>query len=274
MEKLIDFDGMFDRELLRYMSKNKKKYTEEEWEDAIPKLYRKFGDTYIASAGNTPAGYYAAMTDEALTETFRRHVAEGVPVSGFLQSELEKRDCPAALLALIREGDPALLAAALPSAGEGEALLPVLFSLLERELPEETAQLIEEKLSRYGDRAKEGEIALYRAGIRKQTMLDLLSRTEEKDDRVLEILLREFRTAHDDLPVLAGYLAAYGDERALPVLEEFIKGEINYLEYREVGYAIEALGGEYEPRSFENDPYYLEIKAKSEQLQAPSEGNK
>ena len=64
----------------------------------------------------------------------------------------------------------------------------------------------------------------------------------------------------------ASYLAAYGDERALPVLLERIDGEdINYLEFRELKYAIEALGGEYtRERDFSEDEYYRELLAQSE----------
>ena len=59
----------------------------------------------------------------------------------------------------------------------------------------------------------------------------------------------------------ASYLASYGDVRALPVLLERIEGEdIGFLEFRELKYAIEALGGEYsEERDFSNDPEYLEF---------------
>ena len=40
--KLIDFDGLFDEKLTQYMSENKNKHTEKEWENVIPKLYKKF----------------------------------------------------------------------------------------------------------------------------------------------------------------------------------------------------------------------------------------
>ena len=45
------------------------------------------------------------------------------------------------------------------------------------------------------------------------------------------------------------------------MLLERIEGEdINFLEFRELKYAIEALGGEYtEERDFSNDPYYQEF---------------
>ena len=56
----------------------------------------------------------------------------------------------------------------------------------------------------------------------------------------------------------ASYLAAYGDERALPYLLDKIDEEgITFVEYQELKFAIEALGGEYsKERDFSNDPYF------------------
>ena len=56
----------------------------------------------------------------------------------------------------------------------------------------------------------------------------------------------------------ASYLAAYGDVRALPYLLDRIDGEeINFVEYQELKFAIEALGGEYtKERDFSDDPYF------------------
>ena len=71
MKKLIDFDGMFDEKLAEYMEENAGKYQEKQWEAIIPKLYKKFGDTFVKSAGNTPKGYYAEMSDEELVKSRR-----------------------------------------------------------------------------------------------------------------------------------------------------------------------------------------------------------
>ena len=70
----------------------------------------------------------------------------------------------------------------------------------------------------------------------------------------------------------ASYLAAYGDERALPVLLEAIESDaINFLEFQELKYAIEALGGEYtRERDFSEDAYYKEI-AEQSRLPVPTE---
>jgi hypothetical protein len=60
----------------------------------------------------------------------------------------------------------------------------------------------------------------------------------------------------------ASYLAAYGDERALPLLLERIEDRsLGFVDFQELKYAIEALGGEYdEPRDFSEDKDYLAVE--------------
>ena len=72
--KLVDFDGLFDEKLTQFMEENKNKYTEKQWEDIIPKLYKKFGDTYVAKVKCTPKEYYAKMTNAELAETLIAHL--------------------------------------------------------------------------------------------------------------------------------------------------------------------------------------------------------
>lgn len=91
--KLIDFDGLFDEKLSQYIEENKGKYTEKQWENIIPKLYKKFGDTYVAKVKSTPKQYYAKMTDRELAETLGAHLKQKVPVPDFLCSEIEGRNC-------------------------------------------------------------------------------------------------------------------------------------------------------------------------------------
>ena len=101
--KLYDFDGMFDQKLSDYIAKNAGKYREEEWEDLIPKLYREFGDVYIKSVGNTPNGFYAALSEEELVSALKTHLKRGVPVSEFLCNAIESR-CGASLLMPLLDG--------------------------------------------------------------------------------------------------------------------------------------------------------------------------
>ena len=88
-----------------------------------------------------------------------------------------------------------------------------------------------------------------------------MSRVCERTVEVFGILLDAFNAA-DDCSLQAGYLAAYGDERALPLLLRRIEDRsIGFVEFQELKYAIEALGGEYnEPRDFSGDKDYLAIE--------------
>ena len=266
MKKLIDFDELFDRKLAQYMEEHAGEYSEKQWEDLIPRLYRNFGDTLIKSVGTTPKGYYAEMTDEELVEALKAHHKEGVSVSDFLCRELESRGCPDALLALMQEAEGELLTLTINLAGSSKKALPVYLDILLKTEDEELKDTVTEYLKSNADTVKERVLALYREGVEREYMLEILSRCKQKDDEVFEILLNEFRTAPDDIPMHASYLASYGDERALPVLLDYIdRDETNYLEYQELKYAIEALGGEYNKvRDFSADPYFQEIAAQSQ----------
>ena len=266
MKKLIDFDELFDRKLAQYMEEHAGEYSEKQWEDLIPRLYRNFGDTLIKSVGTTPKGYYAEMTDEELVEALKAHHKEGVSVSDFLCRELESRGCPDALLALMQEAEGELLTLTINLAGSSKKALPVYLDILLKTEDEELKDTVTEYLKGNADAVKERVLTLYREGVEREYMLEILSRCTQKDDEVFEILLNEFRTAPDDIPMHASYLASYGDERALPVLLDYIdRDETNYLEYQELKYAIEALGGEYNKvRDFSADPYFQEIAAQSQ----------
>ncbi len=260
MQKLIDFDALFDEKLAEYMKQNAGKYSEKQWESIIPRLYRQFGDIHIPSVKNTPKGYYAAMTDEELAETLCRHVEEGVPVSDFLCRELEKRDCPDALLKLLGGEDEELLLFAVNLAGANRKAFDAYFRILRTSEDTELKDAVAEQLKADADAAKERALTMYKEGIETDLMLEILSRCKERDDEIYSLLIDAFRTS-GEIPMHASYLAAYGDPRAIPLLLEVIdRDDINYLEYQELKFAIEALGGEYtRERDFSADPYYREI---------------
>ncbi len=99
--KLYDFDGMFDKKITGFIEKNAGKYSESQLEDIIPKLYKQFGDVYIKSVGNTPNGFYSAMTDAELVSALRAHLKQNVPVSAFLCDAIEGRDAVSLLIPLL-----------------------------------------------------------------------------------------------------------------------------------------------------------------------------
>ncbi|MDE6558035.1 MAG: hypothetical protein K2K39_02900 [Clostridia bacterium] len=259
--KLYDFDGMFDEKLSEYVRKNADKYKEREWEDIIPKMYARFGDTVIKSLGKSPNAYYAEMDDKTLISTLRAHLKQGVPVSEFLCNAIEGRDADELLIPLL-SGTEDEIAYALNLLGTSKAALPEYMRLLMTSDSEDVKNTCVDCVKEFADDVKDEALALYKKGVEREYMLEILSRCVLKDDGVYEILINEFRTG-DDVPMHASYLAAYGDERALPALLDKIDEEgISFIEYQELKYAIESLGGSYEKeRDFSNDPYYQAIKA-------------
>ena len=96
----------------------------------------------------------------------------------------------------------------------------------------------------------------------QEWMLEILSRVKIKEDKIYAALLAAFQSG-ENVPMHASYLAAYNDERALPHLLARIEDRtIGFVEFQELKYAIEALGGEYdEPRDFTDDKDYLAVEA-------------
>ncbi len=261
--KLMDFDGLFDEKLTVYMTQNQNKHTEREWEDVIPKLYKQFGDTRIAKIGCTPKEYYARMDKAELVQTLKEHLIQDVPVSEFLCDEIERRGEVDTLLPLLNEEDEAAVSYAINLIGDDRAAFDAYFAILsENRLTEDIRSDVADILRFHADEVKERAMALYRSGKATEYALEILSRVKARDEEIYGVLTAEFQKA-DDTAKCAGYLAAYGDERALSMLLNKIEDRsIGFVEFQELKYAIEALGGSYdEPRDFTADKDYIAVEA-------------
>ena len=275
MEKLIDFDGLFDEKLTQYMHENANKYTEKQWEDIIPKLYKKFGDTYVAKVKCTPKEYYAKMSNEELTQTLSAHLQQDVPVPEFLCSEIEKRGEAETLLPLLQGEDTQTAVYAMNLLGDDGRAFDAYFTILEQgrfdeDLRCDAVDILKFHADEVRDRAYEN----WQKGVAVEYMLEIISRIKEKEDKYFDALMQAFRT-DENLPMKASYLAAYNDERALPALMERIEDRtIGFVEFQELKYAIEALGGEYnEPRDFSDDKDYLAVEVASAKAMSQEDDN-
>ena len=263
--KLFDFDGLFDKKLTRYMEENKNKYTEKQWEDMIPTLYKKFGDTYVAKVQCTPKEYYARMSNEELVATLSAHLEEDVPVPEFLCSEIECRGETEILLPMMQGENLEAAVYAFNLIGDKTEAYATYFSVLEENrYDEDLRNDIVEIFKFHADAVKEKMLDFYKKGIAKEYALEVLSRVKERNEEIYDLLLKEFLT-DENLSMKASYLAAYGDERALPILLQRIEDQsIGFVEFQELKYAIEALGGEYnEPRDFSADKDFLAVEVAS-----------
>lgn len=264
--KLYDFDGMFEEKLSAYIAKNSFKHSEEEWEDLIPELYKKFGDTIIKSLGISPKQYYKNMTGDELIKCLKAHIKTEVPVPEFLLSEMGGRNMAEKLLPLLDVPEEREFAMGILDAHP--AAMDKYMQMLicgDDDLKERCAEFLEEYISSSAadaDKILRAAKENYKSGVEREYMLEIISRSAIKDDEAFEILLTAFRTDPDNVPMHANYLAVYGDNRALKYLLDKIDGdEITFVEYQDLKFAIEALGGEYKKeRDFSSDPYYKLIK--------------
>ena len=264
--KLIDLDGQFNRRVAKYLAKHAGERTEEEWEDAIAAAYRKFADTPMEEIGTTPRLYFAGMTNGRLVETLKEYLLQDVTVPDILLEELEKRGAVPETLALLRETDESLVLYAVHFIGADPQAAPRYAQMLaEDAYDEHVKDEVAEKLAEMADAVTDELLALA-GGPARAYALELLSRTARRDERVLRALVDAFLSADEaDLPQYAGYLAAYGDERALPALLQRIEEKIGFAAYRELKFAIEALGGSYdEARDFSQDAAYKKVAEAAE----------
>ena len=263
--KLYDFDGMFDEKLAEYIKKHSDKYKESEWEDIIPVMYARFGDTKIKSLGMSPNEYYASFSDEELVKCLKAHLKQGVPVSEYLCNAIEKRNADRLLVPLLSGTDDEV-SYALNLLGASREALPEYMRLLTTSEDEDIRNTCVDNVKQFADEVKEQALEYYNKGVQREYMLEILSRCVIRDDRIFDLLVKAFRSDDENLPMHASYLAAYGDERALEyLLDKIDEDGISYIEYQELKYAIESLGGSYDKeRDFSSDPYYQAIKAHSQ----------
>jgi HEAT repeat protein len=185
-------------------------------------------------------------------------------VPEFLCDEIESRDAVEALLPLLDSEDETTVEYAVNMLLGDRRAYDTYLRLLEEDGPHKDAlEDIVDILKADADFVKNSALILYKEGKGKEYALEILSRVKEREEEIFGILLTEFLQAEELTPMRASYLAAYGDERALPYLLERIEDRtIGFVEFQELKYAIEALGGEYdEPRDFSDDKDYIAVEA-------------
>lgn len=260
--KLIDFDEKFNRKMAEMIEKHAGERTEEEWETAVADAYEKFGDAYMGAIGMTPRQYFAKMGDGQLVETLKEYLLQGVSVPDLLCEAIAGRGVFPELLALLHETDEELVHYALNLIGSDRRALERYVQMLSEEAYDEHIKdALADLLKERADEVTEMVLPLVR-GENAAYALEILSRTQKRDDRVYQELLGAFRNGEEEeVPLYAGYLAAYGDERALPeLLKKIDEPEIGFVTFQELKFAIEALGGEYtKERDFSQDESYKKI---------------
>lgn len=268
MIKVIDLDKTFEKYVSGYVYKNIGKVKPEEIEDNMPKLYAEFGDEKLAELdGFTPNAFYKRFAIEELLECLKEHIEKQVSISDFLCEAItdKKENAEQILKELNKDNDEEftmyLMNMLLDLGVDAPAKRYLEFVTFD--YSENLRELATELLYDYADQIKEEILACYETAgdVVKGCLTDILSHAK-KDDRIFNILTLEFVRHVENVPLYAGYLAKYGDERALPFLMQAIENEkIKYADFEELRFAIESLGGEYtKQRDFSADKSYKKIK--------------
>ncbi len=269
MVKIIDVDKLFDKYIEGYVYGNIGKVKPEEIENKIPELYVKFGDEKLKELdGKTPNTYYKDYSGKELLECLKEHLKKDVPVSDFLCEALtENPDNENALCDSLNEDNSEefilYVMNMLGDMGSKKAAKRYL-EFIVWDFGEGVRELATELLSTFAENVKEDVLAQYKDvdGEKKGCLTEILSNCKS-DERVFDILVEEFSNHQENIPLYAGYLAKYGDERALPFLTAAIEKEkLSYADFEELRFAIEALGGTYDKeRDFSNEKTFKKIKA-------------
>jgi uncharacterized protein YjgD (DUF1641 family) len=269
MIKIIDLDALFDKYIEGYVYSNIGKVKPEEIENKIPELYIKFGDEKLKELdGKTPNTYYTQFSGEELVECLKSHLEQRVAVSDFLCEAITGRMENEGALANALNGDEnneEFILYVMNMLGEmnSDVALDKYLDLIDWDYSEVVRELATELLGEFAEKVKDKVLARYNESQedKKPYYTDILSKTQ-KDDRVFDVLMLEFAKHTENVPLYAGYLAKFGDERALPFLLKAIEKEkISYADFEELRFAIEALGGSYDKeRDFTSDKSYKKIK--------------
>ena len=268
MIKIIDIDELFDKYISDYVYKNIGKVKPEEIENRIPDLYVEFGDKSLKELdGKTPNTFYKDCSGEELLECLKGHLNKGVAVSDFLCEAItgNKKNEDALCNELKQDNDEefTLYLMNMLSDMNSEKAVDRYLEFVLWDYSEVIRELATELLCGFAESVKEKILEQFKdvEESKKVNLTEILSNCKN-DDRVFDILVAEFMKHQESIPVYAGYLSKFGDERAIPFLTTAIEKEkISYADFEELRFAIEALGGEYtKERDFSADKTYKRIK--------------
>ncbi|MBQ7340297.1 MAG: hypothetical protein IJW43_05550 [Clostridia bacterium] len=273
MVKIIDIDALFDKYISDYVYKNIGKVKPEEIENNIPKLYEKFGKEKLDELGGlTPETYYIEYSAKELLECLKEHIEKGVAVSDFLcEALMTKKDSEKDFLISLDTAKSDEFIVYVMNVLSSMDIIPAsrYFEYIVLNYPEDISELATELLSKRADQVKDLILSQFADldDIKKERFCEVLSYAS-KDDKVFDLLVLEFARNKKKAYIYAGYLARYGDERALPFLLKAIEDEkITYSDFEEIRFAIEALGGEYtKERDFTKDLSYKKIKGEEKSV--------
>lgn len=248
----IDIDELFDEYLNDFIENNSSTLSASDIEKRIEGLYEEFANMPNDELGGlTPFEYYNQMTTESLLNLLKDGVLENGSVSDILCKALEKRsDAEDGLLELAFSSSEELSVYAinvLGAMGNKKSLKAFVDSLSTKKLSQNLIDVMTEAICLNAELVKEEVLKAYKPTSLGAESFEEIFSNMKNDERVFKILCANFLNDSKKLALNAGFLAKYGDDRALPILYSTLKRrDLSLLDYSEIKTAIEKLGGEVE----------------------------
>ena len=240
---MFDFNKSFGDFVTEYMRGQSASY--EEMEELVADLSAEWAALpQAALGGKSPVEYINGLSDGAELVSMMCSYADRGGVFPYILDKIER--VPSAgphLISLLSSdaSDEAKHYAVNLLTGMDKIPHKLFVSMLFTDVSDDLKAVLAETLCRDADIVKDDLIAATKGNADNALIGEILSYCS-KDDRVYKYLT-SFLALSGDLPMSAGFLARYGDDRAISVLRE-AADDCNYYELTELRNAIEALGGE------------------------------
>ena len=264
MNKIIDIDKLFESYMRKYVAEHSGKYTEDEWYEKLPDVYAEFESTPSRElGGRTPLDFYD--DEEDLVGLWLKYVEKGVPLNDYLINAVVKKvDEEKIIEKLTEDADEEVLLSAveiLRRKGSKSAVNRYIDLLFSKKVCHHVKDEMVEDLIDNADAVKDGLLDRISDAANVNSMFaEILSHCTVKDDRIKDILLKGL-TKGDKVPEYAAYLTFYDDESCLDKMTEYLDTLTDYVSYKELKIAVEALGGYVEDdKDFSGDKNYIKIK--------------
>ena len=263
MKKVIDTDVLFEKFMRRYVAENKGKFTEEEWYEKLPDIYARFEATPDESLGGaTPLTYYD--DEEDIVGLWLEYIDKGVPLNDYLIDAVVGRVDEADIIALLKEDadEEVLLSAVevLRRKNSKSAVYRYIDLLFSKKVCHHVKDEMVEDLIDNADNVKDELLSRLEGRPVASMFAEVLSHCTVKDERIKKILLDGLKKG-DKVPEYAAYLTYYDDESCLDEMMGYLDALTDYVSYKELRIAIEALGGFVaDEKDFSADKNYIKIK--------------
>lgn len=265
---MIDFDKLFESYVLDwYKTHNDEFDSIEQMENALPEIYDEWAETPCEALGKLePRKFFNNINEasELIDILIGTSEGESNPCSLLLDKIGEVKECAPYLVDIIKENKNTkltMLCMNLLEEMQVQQPFDTYVSWLDdTNIDEGLRELAIERMSDYADFVAPKLFELLKtADTQLKTYIADILVNATQNESTYDLLVELF-VIGENIPLYAGYLGKFGDERALPILRRAVDSA-NYLEYLELNNAIERLGGEIkEDKDFSEDIYYKAIK--------------